>query len=113
MRLPKVIYSFQPTMPPEAKAAGVRGPVILSAVIGQDGKITKVRVIKSVPELDDIAMAAFTQWRYEPPAPGADGKPRMVTVTASLPGQEAVSPPTMAQSKASADSFTPRYNSFA
>ena len=43
-----------------------QGVVILEAVIGTTGNVETVRVIRSVPLLDDAAIAAVRQWRYTP-----------------------------------------------
>jgi len=84
VRPPKLIHSIQPTLPADARAAGLKGPVILSGTIGPDGSIQNVKVLKSVEGLDDIAIAAFKQWRYEV-ALDANGKPVEVLVTVAFP----------------------------
>ena len=56
VRPPKLIHSIQPTLPADARAAGLKGPVILSGTIGPDGSIQNVKVLKSVEGLDDIGM---------------------------------------------------------
>ena len=52
--------------PPDARAAKVQGVVILLATIGKDGSVTNVRVLRSIPELDQAAIDAVLQWQYEP-----------------------------------------------
>ena len=57
-----------------ARAEGIEGKLILSLVIGGDGTVTEVKVVKSVaPELDAAAEAAVKQWRFKPAM--ACGKP--------------------------------------
>jgi TonB family protein len=63
---PTQIKRVDPPYPPEAVAAGVQGIVIMEATIGADGKVTDVRVLRSIPLLDQAAMDAVRQWEYTP-----------------------------------------------
>ena len=85
VRPPKLLSSIQPTLSAEARAAGLKGPVILSGTIGPDGTVQNIKVLKSVEGLNDIAIAAFRQWRYEAPALDENGKPVEVRVTVAFP----------------------------
>ncbi len=49
-----------------AQTAGVQGRVILGATIDPSGEVGDIEVLWSVPELDEAAIAAAEQWRYEP-----------------------------------------------
>lgn len=62
---PKRTRFVSPEYPPEAKAQGQRGIVILSLVIGVDGKVASVEVVRSVPAFDEAALAAARLWEYE------------------------------------------------
>jgi TonB family protein len=55
-----------PEYPPDAVAQGLRGIVIVEVLIGEDGRIENVRLIRSIPGLDDAAIAAVRLWEYEP-----------------------------------------------
>jgi TonB family protein len=55
-----------PEYPAEAAAQGIRGIVIVEAVIGEDGRVEDVKVIRSVPGLDEAATRAVRLWEYEP-----------------------------------------------
>ena len=64
---PVRIYYVEPAYPKAAIAAKIEGTVILEAVIGKDGKIKNVKIIKSLnPLLDQTAVEAIRQWRYTP-----------------------------------------------
>ncbi len=80
-RMPKKTHSVEPVLPPNARAAGLKGPVILTGTIGSDGYVTKIKVLKSVEGLDELAVAAFKQWRYEPVLDD-QGKPIPMQTTA-------------------------------
>ena len=57
-----------------AKEARLQGTVILEAIIDQNGDVTRVRPIKSLPlELTDNAIASVKTWKYEPAT--LEGKP--------------------------------------
>ena len=59
-----------------ARADGIEGRLILSLIVGVDGSVTAVKVVKSLaPEVDAAAEAAVKQWRFKPAL--ACGKPVM------------------------------------
>lgn len=62
-----------PRYTPEAMKAKIQGTVILEVVVGADGKVRDVRVVRSLPMLDGEAIAAAKQWEFTPMI--VDGKP--------------------------------------
>jgi TonB family protein len=80
--VPKKTKHVQPTYPQEALAQGVRGIVILDIVVDTQGKVESTNVIRSVPGLDEAAIAAARQWGYEPTK--VDGKPVRVRITVPI-----------------------------
>ena len=56
----------QPTYPPDAKAAGITGTVVMKAVIGTDGSINDLDVVSGPKELRDAALDAVHKWKYHP-----------------------------------------------
>jgi TonB family protein len=73
-----------PPYPPEALAAGVQGVVIMEATIGADGRVTDVRVLRSIPLLDQAALAAVRQWEYTPTVLNGTPVPVLMTVTVNF-----------------------------
>ena len=63
---PRRIAYVPPVYPPIAQAARVEGTVILEAIISERGDVTALKVLRSVPLLDEAARAAVVQWRYSP-----------------------------------------------
>ncbi len=59
-----------PVYPAAARDAKITGVVILEAVIGADGRIVDVQVLRSIPELDQAAVDAVKQWEYVTAARG-------------------------------------------
>jgi protein TonB len=61
-----LVRRVQPTYPPLAREARIQGTVLLQAVIGKNGKIDDLQVVKGHPMLVAAALAAVKQWRYKP-----------------------------------------------
>jgi len=77
-----LIKEVEPVYPAEARKAGIEGVVILEATTDLYGRVIDVKVLRSVPALDQAAIDALKQWVYEPIV--IDGKPRAVTFTVTL-----------------------------
>ncbi len=80
--VPKKTKHVQPTYPQEALAQGVRGIVILDIVVDTQGKVESTSVVRSVPGLDEAAIAAARQWEYEPTK--VSDKPVRVRITVPI-----------------------------
>jgi protein TonB len=64
---PVLIRRVEPRYPDMARRRGVEGLVLLEAVLDRDGRIESgVKVLRSIPALDDEAIAAVRQWRFRP-----------------------------------------------
>ena len=82
--MPKVIDEthVEPVFPDRFQIAKMDGSVLLSVVIDKDGTVNEVRVLRVQPpgwELEDAAVEAVRQWRYEPAT--LDGHPVTVQHT--------------------------------
>jgi protein TonB len=64
--LPEAVTKVSPNYPDIAREAGVDGTVMVQALVGKDGKVKDTRVVKSIPMLDDAAVAAVRQWVFKP-----------------------------------------------
>jgi protein TonB len=64
--LPRKTVDVRPMYPEVARIARVQGTVILEAVLDTSGRVTQLKVIRSVPLLDQAAVDAVRQWRYTP-----------------------------------------------
>ncbi len=66
---PRVLRRVQPKYTAEAMAAKIQGDVTVECVVQTDGTVGEARVAKSldpVHGLDDEAIRAASQWRFEP-----------------------------------------------
>ncbi|HSA95219.1 MAG TPA: energy transducer TonB [Acidobacteriota bacterium] len=79
---PKLVRRVEPDYPKLAQEARVQGVVILEATTDVYGRVTSLRVQKSVTLLDEAAMAAVRQWVYEPLV--VNGRPRPVTFSVTV-----------------------------
>ena len=79
---PAKIHDVPPVYPPAAREAGVQGLVVLEATIDPAGEVGNIEVLRSVPELEEAAIAAVEQWRYEPTL--VDGAPVSVLMTVTI-----------------------------
>jgi len=76
--LPEAATKVAPDYPEAARAAGVTGIVMVQALVRTDGTVGDVRVVKSIPPLDEAAKACVRQWTFKPAL--VAGKPVAVWV---------------------------------
>jgi len=77
-----LVSRVEPVYPPAAKAANIQGVVILELVIGTDGTVIEGRVLRSISLLDQAALDAVVQWKYEPTL--LNGAPVEVIATVTI-----------------------------
>ena len=81
---PTVAHRVMPTYPESARLRGIEGQVMIEAVIARDGAVEPgVKVVQSIPALDDAAVEAFKHWRFTP-ARDASGQPLRVILQAPV-----------------------------
>jgi TonB family protein len=66
VKAPHATVKVDPIYPDEAQAAHVAGVVLLEITIATDGSVSNARVLRSIPMLDQAAVDAVKQWKYEP-----------------------------------------------
>ena len=81
---PEKVRDVPPVYPPVAQSARVQGIVILEAIIGLDGRVSEVKVLRSVPLLDEAAINAVRQWEYTPTLLNGVPVPVIMTVTVNF-----------------------------
>jgi TonB family protein len=79
---PQKIVDIKPIYPEAAKAQNIQGVVILELRIGVDGSVLDAKVLRSIPLLDDPAVAAARQWQFRPVL--LNGAPVEVIMTATV-----------------------------
>jgi TonB family protein len=80
---PRVIYAPEPEFSEEARKAKFQGTVVLWLIVGREGRTHEVRVYRSLGMgLDEKAIEAIRQWRFEPGR--KDGIPVAVQVNVEV-----------------------------
>ena len=80
---PKAVYEVTPVYPTELREKGVEGQVELEVGINEEGGVEAVKVTKSLhPYLDNAAVQALKQWRFEPVL--RNGKPVSAIITTDV-----------------------------
>lgn len=73
VKMPKVVHEVKPQYTHEAMEAGIQGNLTLEAVVLEDGGVGEVEVVRSldpVHGLDNEAVKAMKQWRFDPGTKG-------------------------------------------
>lgn len=84
IRAPQKTKHVAPIYPAIARDNKVQGVVILEAVIGENGRVRNVRVLRSLPMLDQAAIDAVRQWQFTPTLLNGQPVPIVMTVTVSF-----------------------------
>jgi protein TonB len=84
MKAPVKTRDVAPVYPVVAKSAHVQGVVILEAVLNAQGGVDSVRVLRSLPLLDQAAVDAVQQWRFTPALLNGQPVPVVMTVTVNF-----------------------------
>jgi periplasmic protein TonB len=80
---PKVVYDPDPEYSEEARKAKFQGTVVLWLVVSPDGKPQQIRVTRALGMgLDEKAIEAVRQWRFEPAK--KDGQPVPVQINVEV-----------------------------
>jgi len=62
----RIVNRVQPIYPPLARQTRISGTVRLHAIISKDGTIQQLEVLSGHPLLQQAALDAVRQWRYQP-----------------------------------------------
>jgi len=79
---PRLVKRVDPIYPQVAKEAGIEGVVIAEVTTGIYGRVQNVKILRSIPLLDQAAIDAIFQWVYEPFV--LNGKSRGVIFTVTV-----------------------------
>ena len=83
VKQPQLIKKVEPPYPEIARKARIQGIVILEAVITKTGSVEEVKVLRALhPILDQAAVNAVKQWKYQPAT--LNGRPVKVYFTVTV-----------------------------
>lgn len=83
----KILTKVDPAYPPEAKAAGTQGAVLLHVLIDEKGRVEELRVEKENAPDTSLAKAAFDavwQWTFQPYLLNGNPIPVETTITVNF-----------------------------
>jgi len=78
----KLISSVPPVYPMLAKNQHVSGNVMVDALIDANGRVTTMKIVSGPTLLQQAAMDALKQWKYQPAT--LDGKPVAMHLTVTV-----------------------------
>ena len=81
-QMAKLIHKVNPVYPAEAKRQRIEGDVVLTVIIGEDGKPNAIKPVSGDPLLIWSAVNAVRQWLYQPTL--LNGEPVEVDTTVSI-----------------------------
>jgi protein TonB len=81
IREPRKLVHVAPIYPEIARQARVQGTVVMEAILDAAGRVESVRVLRSEPLLDEVAVRAVRQWRYTPTQLNGVPVPVLMTIT--------------------------------
>jgi len=61
-----LVHTVNPVYPPEALAQKLHGPVVLQAVIGRNGNVEDLKIVRGYFVLGRAAVSAVKQWKFQP-----------------------------------------------
>jgi TonB family protein len=82
---PRVVSEVKPAYTPEAIRARIEGVVRLRGIVERDGTVSAIEILKSLDAttgVDQAAIDAFKQWRFQPGT--VDGNPVRVMVAMEM-----------------------------
>jgi len=63
---PEILNKVNPIYPDSAREKGIGGVVVLDLRVNEHGKVEDVKLLLSIPQLDQAAIDAVKQWQFEP-----------------------------------------------
>jgi TonB family protein len=84
IKTPAKIRHVNPVYPQEARDNGISGLVIIEVLIDPQGDVRSTHVLRSIPALDQAALDAVNQWRFEPTILDGAAVPVLMTVTVNF-----------------------------
>jgi len=84
IRQPTKIKDVRPVYPADALAARVTGVVVIEVSLDTEGKVRDATVLRSIPMLDEAALAAVRQWEFTPAVSNGVAVPVKMTVTVNF-----------------------------
>lgn len=82
---PIKIADADPVYPDSARAVGIHGVVIVSFTVDRSGSVADVKILRSLPFLDQAALECVLKWKYLPALMNGVPAPMQMTGTVTFP----------------------------
>jgi len=79
---PVLVYDVKAVYPPEARAQKLEGVVEVEVIIDRDGQVAQARITGPVEGLNEAALDAVRQWRFQPAL--MNGEPTAVVCSVEI-----------------------------
>ena len=63
---PKPLHQPKPEYPSLARKRGIEGSVLLQVLVGLDGSVKDIKVLRGIDELNQAAIEAVKKWKFRP-----------------------------------------------
>jgi len=90
IKTPTKVRDVKPEYPDEARAKKVQGVVIVEVLIDEDGSVADARILRSIPDFDEVALGAVKQWKFVPTLLNGQATALLMTVTVNFTLSEPV-----------------------
>jgi periplasmic protein TonB len=84
VKAPVKLKEVAPVYPEKARRARIQGLVILDCTVDAEGVVTDAKILRPISELNDAAIDAVKQWRYEPAKVGGVAVPIRLAVSVNF-----------------------------
>lgn len=82
--LPEIVFKVDPVLPEQIREKGLKGgEVVLKIRVDKAGEVEALKVVFSIPLLDQAAIDAVKQWKFKPKI--IENKAVPVVFTVSVP----------------------------
>ncbi len=79
---PKIVKKVEAVYPEKARKDKIEGLIVLEITVDREGRVTNAKILRGIPALDQAAIQAVMQYRYEPQIIG--DHPRAFTCSATV-----------------------------
>jgi TonB family protein len=76
--VPSCSYMPNPPDTQEARQAHISGVILVETIIGADGRLTNMRIIRGLPGLNEITLKTLATWRCKAPVRDGEAVPVVV-----------------------------------
>jgi len=82
VQVARLLKSVRPDYPPIARSSHTGGNVTVDALIDANGNVTDLKAVSGPPILQQAALDAVRQWKYDPAR--LDGRPVAIHLTLTV-----------------------------